>query len=121
MVFSLGGIQFVSLPMFIALRRFTVLFVMIMECYVLRYGKVNTAKSSREIRLKLSMQGQISSGFLAILALTLFWANIRRIFYLPLRYNTETGVQFSVVLMMVGSLVAALDDLAFNLKVATPN
>ena len=68
MIFGLGGTQHLSLPMLIALRRFTILMVMIMEFYILDY-------------------------------------------------KPKISVQISVYLMILGAIIAALNDLAFNLKV----
>ncbi|KAK6617435.1 hypothetical protein RUM43_014444 [Polyplax serrata] len=67
MVFGLGGTKELNLPMFTALRRFSILMTMISEFYILN------------VKPKLS-------------------------------------VQFSVYLMIVGALIAASNDLAFNLE-----
>ncbi|KAF3422457.1 hypothetical protein E2986_12483 [Frieseomelitta varia] len=67
MIFGLGGTKQLSLPMFTALRRFSILMTMIAEYYVLG------------VRARVS-------------------------------------VQLSVYTMIVGAVVAALNDLAFNLE-----
>ncbi|XP_043586551.1 UDP-sugar transporter UST74c [Bombus pyrosoma] len=67
MIFGLGGTKQLSLPMFTALRRFSILMTMIAEYYILG------------VRARVS-------------------------------------VQLSVYTMMVGAVVAALNDLAFNLE-----
>ncbi|CAG9770418.1 unnamed protein product [Ceutorhynchus assimilis] len=67
MIFGLGGTKELSLPMFTALRRFSILMTMILELYIL---------------------------------------SIRPAF----------SVQFSVYMMVGGAVLAASDDLAFNLQ-----
>ncbi|ENN73591.1 UDP-sugar transporter UST74c-like [Dendroctonus ponderosae] len=67
MIFGLGGTKELSLPMFTALRRFSILMTMILELYVL---------------------------------------GVRPIF----------SVQFSVYMMVGGAVLAASNDLAFNLQ-----
>lgn len=67
MVFGLGGTQALSLPMFAALRRFSILMTMLLELYVLGV-------------------------------------------------RPSSAVQFSVYAMIGGALLAASDDLSFNLE-----
>lgn len=67
MIFGLGGTQALSLPMFAALRRFSVLMTMFMEFYILKI-------------------------------------------------RPTTAVQLSVYAMIGGALLAASDDLSFNLE-----
>ncbi|VEN35512.1 unnamed protein product [Callosobruchus maculatus] len=67
MFFGLGGTKQLSLPMFTALRRFSILMTMILELYILG----------------------IKPSF---------------------------SVQFSVYLMIIGAIVAAMNDLAFNMR-----
>lgn len=67
MIFGLGGTQALSLPMFAALRRFSVLMTMFLEFYVLKV-------------------------------------------------RPTTAVQMSVYAMIAGALLAASDDLSFNLE-----
>lgn len=67
MIFGLGGTQALSLPMFAALRRFSVLMTMLLELYILKV-------------------------------------------------RPTTAVQFSVYAMIGGALLAASDDLSFNLE-----
>lgn len=67
MIFGLGGTQALSLPMFAALRRFSVLMTMCLELYVLKV-------------------------------------------------RPSTAVQLSVYSMIGGALLAASDDLSFNLE-----
>ncbi|XP_014215897.1 UDP-sugar transporter UST74c [Copidosoma floridanum] len=67
MIFGLGGTKQLSLPMFTALRRFSILMTMIGEYYILGV-------------------------------------------------KANTSVQLSVYTMIVGALLAALNDLAFNLE-----
>ena len=72
MIFGLGGTQHLSLPMMIALRRFTILMVMVLEFYILEY-------------------------------------------------KPKLSVQIAVYMMVIGAIIAALNDLAFNLKVSKLN
>lgn len=67
MIFGLGGTQALSLPMFAALRRFSVLMTMVLEVYVLKT-------------------------------------------------RPTAAVQMSVYLMIAGAILAATDDLSFNLE-----
>jgi solute carrier family 35 len=67
MIFGLGGTQALSLPMFAALRRFSILMTMFLEFYILKI-------------------------------------------------RPTTAVQFSVYSMVGGALLAASDDLSFNLE-----
>lgn len=67
MIFGLGGTQALSLPMFAALRRFSVLMTMFLEFYILKV-------------------------------------------------RPSTAVQISVYAMIGGALLAASDDLSFNLE-----
>lgn len=67
MIFGLGGTKQLSLPMFTALRRFSILMTMVLEFYIL---------------------------------------GIKPVF----------SVQFSVYTMIVGAIVAASNDIAFNLQ-----
>lgn len=67
MIFGLGGTQALSLPMFAALRRFSVLMTMLLEFYILKI-------------------------------------------------RPTTAVQLSVYSMIGGALLAASDDLSFNLE-----
>lgn len=67
MIFGLGGTQALSLPMFAALRRFSVLMTMVLEFYILKV-------------------------------------------------RPSTAVQISVYAMIGGALLAASDDLSFNLE-----
>ena len=87
MVFGLGGTQNLSLPMMTVLRRFSILMTMIGRM-------IDKQKWQKKLKNNLYVLGE---------------------FYI-LKVKPSNPVQMSVYLMIVGSIVAASNDLAFNLR-----
>ena len=108
MVFGLGGTQNLSLPMMTVLRRFSILMTMIG-----RYFK-NQIKCGQK---KWILYAKLNKTFALIRCYSLFLCAIVILgeFYI-LKVKPSTSVQLSVYLMILGSIVAAYNDLAFNLR-----
>ena len=102
MVFGLGGTQQLSLPMMTVLRRFSILMTMAGEYYLLKVRKPAPAPAPAPAIAPAPVL--LCSCAPVLLPLLL------------LQSRPSMAVQMSVYLMIFGSAVAALNDLAFNLR-----